>query len=60
MTWLKSFPITRLDLPLLFDEQLQAKYAYWGVVDPSKLPAQIQKLNVAKGTPEIDAEPELL
>ncbi len=37
-TWLKSFPITRLDLPLLFDEQLQAKYAYWGAVDPSHLP----------------------
>jgi endo-1,4-beta-xylanase len=37
-TWLKSFPIRRLDLPLLFDEKLQAKPAYWGVVDPSKLP----------------------
>jgi len=37
-TWLKTFPTTRLNLPLLFDEQLQAKYAYWGVVDPSKLP----------------------
>ena len=37
-TWLKTFPITRLDLPLLFDEQLQAKPAYWGVVDPSRLP----------------------
>lgn len=37
-TWLKSFPITRLDLPLLFDESLQAKPAYWGVVDPSRLP----------------------
>lgn len=37
-TWLKTFPIPRLDLPLLFDEQLQAKPAYWGVVDPSRLP----------------------
>ena len=39
-TWLKTFPKTRLNLPLLFDEQLQAKYAYWGVVDPSKLPGE--------------------
>jgi endo-1,4-beta-xylanase len=59
-TWLKTFPITRLDLPLLFDEQLQAKHAYWGVVDPSKLPVQIQQLNVARGTPKIDAESELI
>jgi endo-1,4-beta-xylanase len=40
-TWLKTFPIARLDLPLLFDEELQAKYAYWGVVDPSRLPVRI-------------------
>ncbi len=37
-TWLDSFPINRLDLPLLFDTNLQAKPAYWGVVDPSQLP----------------------
>ncbi len=37
-TWLDTFPITRLDMPLLFDTQLQAKPAYWGVVDPSQLP----------------------
>ncbi len=36
-TWLKSYPITRLDLPLPFDERLQAKPAYWGIVDPSRL-----------------------
>ena len=32
-TWLSTFPITRLDRPLLFDDTLQAKPAYWGVVD---------------------------
>ena len=37
-TWLKKFPIPRLDLPLLFDERLQAKPAYWGVIDPARLP----------------------
>ena len=32
-----SFPISRLDLPLPFDTRLQAKPAYWGIVDPTKL-----------------------
>ncbi|MEU4770207.1 cellulose binding domain-containing protein [Actinosynnema sp. NPDC023794] len=36
-TWLDSFPVTRKDHPLLFDTRLQAKDAYWGVVDPSKI-----------------------
>lgn len=39
-TWLKGFPISRLNLPLLFDEHLQAKPAYWGIVDPTRLPAR--------------------
>lgn len=39
-TWLKGFPIARLDLPLLFDEHLQAKPAYWGIVDPARLPVR--------------------
>jgi endo-1,4-beta-xylanase len=37
-TWLDSFPVTRTDYPLPFNMQLQAKPAYWGVVDPTKLP----------------------
>ncbi len=37
-TWLDTFPITRLDMPLLFDTGLQAKPAYWGIIDPSQLP----------------------
>ncbi len=37
-TWLDSFPINRLDLPLPFDTKLQAKPAYWGIVDPTQLP----------------------
>jgi endo-1,4-beta-xylanase len=59
-TWLKTWPITRLNLPLLFDEQLQAKYAYWGIVDPSQLPVLIQQLNVPKGRPIINGWPEFL
>ncbi|WP_426445558.1 endo-1,4-beta-xylanase [Paenibacillus sp. S-38] len=31
-TWLRSFPVSRLDWPLLFDERLQAKAAYWSIV----------------------------
>jgi endo-1,4-beta-xylanase len=58
-TWLKTFPITRLDLPLLFDEQLQAKYAYWGVVDPSRLPVLIQRRDIPKGAPKVDGKSEL-
>jgi endo-1,4-beta-xylanase len=37
-TWLDSFPIDRLDAPLPFDTELQAKPAYWGIVDPTQLP----------------------
>jgi endo-1,4-beta-xylanase len=37
VTWLK-FLLNRDDKPLPFDEELQAKPAYWGIVDPAKLP----------------------
>lgn len=37
-TWLDSFPVTRTDYPLPFDMGLQAKPAYWGIVDPTLLP----------------------
>ena len=37
-TWLDSFPVVRTDYPLPFDMQLQAKPAYWGIVDPRELP----------------------
>jgi endo-1,4-beta-xylanase len=33
-TWLDSFPVTRTDYPLPFDMGLQAKPAYWGIVNP--------------------------
>ncbi|MCY1139308.1 endo-1,4-beta-xylanase [Actinoplanes sp. Pm04-4] len=36
-TWLDTFPVTRKDAPLLFDTRLQAKSAYWGVADPTKI-----------------------
>jgi endo-1,4-beta-xylanase len=33
-TWLDGFPVTRTDYPLPFNMQLQAKPAYWGIVNP--------------------------
>ena len=33
LTWLSTYPIARLDRPLLFDDYHQAKPSYWGVVD---------------------------
>jgi len=52
-SWLKSVPITRDDKPLLFDEQLQAKPAFWGVVDPSMLPIVPKALNVTRRSDNI-------
>ena len=37
-TWLDGFPVVRTDYPLPFDMNLQAKPAYWGIVDPTQLP----------------------
>ena len=38
-TWLSGFPISRLNEPLPFNEQLQAKSAYWGIINqPRELP----------------------
>jgi endo-1,4-beta-xylanase len=59
-TWLKTWPTTRINLPLLFDENLQPKPAYWGVMDPTKLPVQTRHLTASEGTPVIDGEAEAL
>ncbi|MBX6382769.1 MAG: endo-1,4-beta-xylanase [Microbispora sp.] len=58
-TWLSTFPITRLNAPLLFDDELQAKPAYWGVVDPSKLPPLVRKLEAPAARPKVDGERDL-
>jgi endo-1,4-beta-xylanase len=49
-TWLDSFPVTRTDYPLPFNMGLQAKPAYWGVVDPTQLPGYGLKLTVSNPT----------
>ncbi len=46
-TWLDGFPVTRTDYPLPFDMGLQAKPAYWGIVDETKLPGYGLKFSSA-------------
>lgn len=62
-SWLNYFPITRKNWPLIFDGQYQAKYAYYGLTDPSKLPEAVNLVTLRepayetvakKGTPTID------
>ena len=54
-TWLDSFPVTRTDYPLPFDMQLQAKPAYWGIVDPTHLPGWGLRFAVSSRTGPRDA-----
>lgn len=38
-SWLRGMTTPRpLESPLIFDDELRAKWAYWGIVDPSRLP----------------------
>lgn len=55
-TWLSSFPITRLNPPLPFDDELQAKPAYWGIADPGRLPPVSRSLNAPAGTVTVDGK----
>ena len=55
-TWLDSFPIARTDYPLPFDVNLQAKPAYWGIVDPTKLPGYGLSFAIATQTSESDTQ----
>ncbi len=49
-TWLDSFPVDRTDYPLPFDMGLQAKPAYWGIVDPTHLPGYGLKFSITGDT----------
>jgi endo-1,4-beta-xylanase len=51
-SWLDDFPAKgRPNAPLLFDRRLQAKPAYWAIVDPTKLPVERNVAYAASGTP---------
>jgi len=58
-TWLDNFPVPgRPDAPLLFDRRLQAKPAFWALVDPSQVPASTlppaKTTKAVRGTPTVD------
>jgi endo-1,4-beta-xylanase len=67
-SWLRGFNGNRpLESPLPFNDDLQAKWAYWGIVDPSRLPeipeeeepdyARVQ-IPLADTAPQIDGTRE--
>jgi endo-1,4-beta-xylanase len=67
-TWLTFSPVVKPDWPLLFDAQLNPKYAYWGLADPTTLPADVQlavsrndfTATASKGTPVIDGKEDAI
>jgi endo-1,4-beta-xylanase len=53
-SWLDGFPVKgRPNAPLLFDRRLQAKPAYWAIVDPTKLPVERDVAYAANGSPTV-------
>jgi endo-1,4-beta-xylanase len=52
-TWLSTFPCAHLDEPLPFDSGLQAKPAYWGIVNPWELPGSGMSFAVSGKTGNI-------
>jgi endo-1,4-beta-xylanase len=57
-TWLRTFPVARNNWPTPFDERLQAKYAYWALVDPTRVPLETQIAEAAGATVTVDGERE--
>ncbi|GAB1821804.1 endo-1,4-beta-xylanase [Herbidospora sp. RD11066] len=55
-TWLSTFPINRLNPPLPFDDELQAKPAFWGIADPTRLPPVNLSQVVPAGTVTVDGK----
>ncbi|CAI3541296.1 Endo-1,4-beta-xylanase [Clostridium neonatale] len=53
-SWLDNFPVVgRNNASLLFDRNLQAKPAYWAIVNPSKVDVYKKTVNTSSGTPVI-------
>jgi len=61
-SWLRYSPVAKADWPLLFDDNLAPKLAFWGLTDPSRLPPDVtigpknsaKTATAPKGTPVID------
>ncbi|PWV97900.1 GH35 family endo-1,4-beta-xylanase [Paenibacillus cellulosilyticus] len=48
-SWLRTSPVTRLDWPLLFDDNLQSKSAYWSLVNALTVPAAPTNVTATAG-----------
>lgn len=53
-TWLDGFPVSRTNYPLPFDMGLQAKPAYWGIVDPTHLPGYGMTFSASQTAQTVD------
>lgn len=53
-TWLRTFPVTRNNWPLLFDERLQSKPAYWAIVDLPTAPTTPSGLTAQPSNNQVD------
>jgi len=50
-SWLNNYPVRgRTDYPLFFGKDLKAKPAYWAIVDPSRLPIQIKRIDATRAS----------
>jgi endo-1,4-beta-xylanase len=48
-TWLNNYPVPgRTDYPLFFGKDLRAKPAYWAMVDPSRMPIQVKRIDATR------------
>jgi len=61
-SWLTYSPVVKADWPLLFDAYLKPKLAFWGLIDPARLPPDVEIKregnsftgSALRGTPVID------
>jgi endo-1,4-beta-xylanase len=48
-SWLNNYPVPgRTDYPLFFGKDLRAKPAYWALVDPSRMPIQVKRIDATR------------
>ncbi len=55
-SWLRYYFEERNDWPLPFDEELNPKPFFWGMVDPGKLAPRINEAKAIQGSAEIDGK----